>query len=74
VPDGKGGSVDWKLEGGSVSILIRNGWTKDTIKPGDKVRLLISPRRDKAPGGEFFTVLDRNGQKVNVSNNASPQS
>ena len=62
VPDGKGGTDDWTLEGGSVSILVRNGWRADTIKVGDKVEVLISTRRDKKPGGEFYTVLEKNGQ------------
>ena len=62
VPDGKGGTDDWTLEGGSVSILVRNGWRAGTIKVGDKVEVLISTRRDKKPGGEFYTVLEKNGQ------------
>jgi hypothetical protein len=61
VPDGKGGAEEWNLEGGSVSILVRNGWHFDTIVAGDKVKVLISPRKDKAPGGEFYTVLEKNG-------------
>lgn len=73
VPTKSGGTQEWKLEGGSVSILIRNGWKKTTIRPGDKVKLLISPRRDGEPGGEFYTVLTRNGEKVEVLNNADPQ-
>ena len=62
VPDGKGGTEDWTLEGGSVSILVRNGWRANSIAVGDKVELLISTRRDKKPGGEFYTVLEKNGQ------------
>ena len=62
VPDGKGGTEDWTLEGGSVSILLRNGWRSTAIAPGDKIKLLISTRRDHKPGGEFYTVLERDGQ------------
>ena len=61
VPDGKGGTDDWTLEGGSVSILVRNGWRANSIAVGDKVEILISTRRDHKPGGEFYTVLEKNG-------------
>ncbi|MGC3982976.1 MAG: DUF6152 family protein [Steroidobacteraceae bacterium] len=61
VPNGEGGADDWHLEGGSVSILARNGWRAGTLATGDKVKLLISPRVDKSPGGEFYTILEKNG-------------
>ncbi|MFT3905840.1 MAG: DUF6152 family protein [Steroidobacteraceae bacterium] len=68
VPDGKGGTEEWRLEGGSVSILVRNGWRSDIVAVGDKVKVLISPRKDKAPGGEFYTVLEKNGQPLVLGN------
>lgn len=64
VPDGNGGEEEWDLEGGSVSILVRNGWHADSLRPGDKVKVLISPRKDKQPGGEFYTVLEKDGLPV----------
>lgn len=69
VPDGKGGQEQWNLEGGSVSILVRNGWRSTTIAPGDKVKVLISPKKDKTPGGEFYTVLEKNGQPLTLVSN-----
>jgi len=67
VPNAKGGADQWDLEGGSVSILVRNGWRSTTIAAGDKVKLLMSPRKDGAPGGEFYTVLERNGTPTVLS-------
>jgi hypothetical protein len=69
VPDGKGGQEQWGLEGGSVSILVRNGWRANTIAPGDKVKVLISPKKDKTPGGEFYTVLEKNGERLALQTN-----
>lgn len=61
VPDGKGGSEDWRLEGPSVSILARNGWKKDSIATGDKLRLVVAPNRDGSKGGEFLVVKKTDG-------------
>jgi len=61
VPNGSGGSEDWRLEGPSVSILARNGWKKTSIAPGDKLRLLVAPNRDGTKGGEFLTVKKFDG-------------
>jgi len=60
VPNGKGGTDEWDLEGPAVNGLARGGWKIDTLKPGMKVRLKVSPRRDGQIGGEFTSVLQLN--------------
>ena len=37
------------------------GWKRNTIKPGDKVSLLINPLRDGSKGGNLITVTLPNG-------------
>jgi hypothetical protein len=48
-----GASKVWLLEGGSPSLLLRDGWTGSTIKPGDELRMTIDPLRSGAPGGAW---------------------
>lgn len=62
VPDGKGGQEEWDLEGGAVNMVVRQGWTKSTIQPGMKVKLLIAPRKDGQPGGEWLRLLEIDGK------------
>jgi hypothetical protein len=62
VPDGKGGESQWDLEGGSVNMVVRQGWTNKTLQPGMKVKLLIAPRKDGANGGEWLRLLEIDGQ------------
>lgn len=62
VPDGKGGEEQWDLEGAAVNMVVRQGWTHKTLVPGMKVKLLIAPRKDGAPGGEWLRLLEVNGQ------------
>lgn len=66
VPNNKGGIDEWEMEGGAVNSMIRQGWTRNTIQPGQKVKLVVSPLRDGSIGGEWMRVLTLNGQPLNV--------
>ncbi|MFT3906103.1 MAG: DUF6152 family protein [Steroidobacteraceae bacterium] len=70
VPDGKGGEQQWELEGGSVNMVVRQGWTNKTLGPGMKVKLLIAPRRDGNIGGEWLRVLELEGKPFEVKSDA----
>ena len=57
-----GGTDVWAFEfGGGVNGLARNGWTKTTLKEGDKVSVKYNPLKDGRTGGEFQTVTFANG-------------
>ncbi len=47
----------WSAELTSPGNLTRNGWTKRTLKPGDRVEVDVSPLRDGGKGGGFRKVL-----------------
>jgi len=53
-----GETVVWNLEGSAPSILGRDGWSRDSLKPGDHVLVTIDPLRSGAPGGSW------NGRKI----------
>jgi hypothetical protein len=50
----------WAVEMTSPSNLTRRGWTRTTLKPGDRVSVEINPLRDGRHGGGFrsATMLD----------------
>ncbi len=48
-----GASTTWSLEGASPSALVREGWSSTSIKPGDELKMTISPLRSGAPGGSW---------------------
>lgn len=62
VPNEKGGEDQWELEGAAVNTIVRQGWTNKTLAPGMKVKLLIAPRKDGKPGGEWLRLLEANGK------------
>ncbi|MDT8397429.1 MAG: DUF6152 family protein [Pseudomonadales bacterium] len=51
----------WGLEGMSPNYLGRRGWTKNTLKPGDSVELVISPLRSGEPGGTLLRAILADG-------------
>jgi hypothetical protein len=48
--------VEYGLEGMSPNYLSRNGWSKRTLKTGDKVVLQVHPLKDGRPGGFMVSV------------------
>lgn len=59
-----GGSQVWSIEMLSPSVLSRMGWKKNTLKPGDKVKVTINPVRDGSPGGNMVSIMREDGTKI----------
>jgi Family of unknown function (DUF6152) len=51
-----GTSDVWNLEGSSPSLLLRDGWSSQSIRPGDELRMTIDPLRSGAPGGAWQPI------------------
>jgi Family of unknown function (DUF6152) len=51
VKDDKGGVVHWSVETQSPGILHRNGWSRESIKPGDQITVTLIPAKNGAPVG-----------------------
>ena len=60
-PDAKGVTQEWGVECTSVNFLRREGWDKDSLKPGDKVKLMIFPLKDGSHGGQLNKLVELNG-------------
>jgi hypothetical protein len=52
---------EYGLEGMSPNYLARNGWTKRTLKSGDKVKLAVHPLKDGRKGGFMVSVTMPDG-------------
>jgi len=73
VPDGKGSADRWEIEGMSPSYLNRNGWTKRTLNPGDKVTMVLYKLKDGRKGGFCAEVDWPDGRKLrHVPSRADP--
>jgi hypothetical protein len=57
VPDpATGKEVEWSIEGGSPNNLSRRGWTRNAMKAGDQVVVLIHPLKSGEPGGSLMKI------------------
>ena len=62
VTDATGKVVEWSIEGGSPNLVGRQGWKRNTFKPGDQVRITVHPLRDGQPGGSFMQAVLPDGR------------
>jgi len=46
VPNDQGVEEDWIAEMGPLGGLVRGGWNKATIKPGDEIEMVSYPHKD----------------------------
>jgi len=72
VPDGKGGNVEWSVESGSPASERRSGWKQDTIRPGDKVSVLIAPVRTGESMGTLRQITLPSGKVLYGPANLGP--
>jgi uncharacterized protein DUF6152 len=61
VPGEGGATVEWNFEGVGTARLARAGFKKDMMVRGDMIAVGFHPRRDKTPGGLFFSVTLSDG-------------
>jgi hypothetical protein len=62
---GKGGAKVWRLEGDAPAMLGRVGFSRDTFRPGDRLKLQIQRLRSGQAGGFWSAnmVIMQNGHE-----------
>lgn len=64
VTDASGNEVEWAIECNATRGMSRTGWTRSTLKPGDKISMVIHPLKTSAePGGTLVSAII-NGQTL----------
>jgi hypothetical protein len=54
----------WDVEGGSINIMGRQGWTRASYKAGDPIRLVGHPMRDGSKGISLFYAIRPDGTRL----------
>jgi len=54
VTNDKGATETWAIEGMSPNYLGRRGWSKNSVKPGEKITVSLRPLKEGKPGGMFI--------------------
>lgn len=65
VKDAGGNVVNWNLELASPNVLIRNGWRRNSIKPGDTVSVTGIRAKDSPTYGNASVITFPDGHKLN---------
>ena len=56
VDDDKGSTMAWAIEGRTPGQLVRAGWSKSSLKPGDVITVDFSPAKDGSRTGLLTRV------------------
>lgn len=65
VTDSSSGTPEsWSIEGMSPNYLSRNGWTRHTLKPGDKIDMEVHLLKDGRKGGFCAQVTLPDGRTL----------
>ena len=69
--DEKGNVVHWSCEAADPAMLVRDGWTRLTLKPGDQVTLVGHPAKSGAKMIELQKLTLSDGRELSASGNGS---
>jgi Family of unknown function (DUF6152) len=64
VKDSNGNVVNWNLELASPNVLIRNGWKRNSIKPGDTVSVTGARAKDSSNYASAGVITFPDGHKL----------
>ena len=56
--------VVWRVELAPPGPTMASGFTEDTVKPGDEVRVSVRPLKNGDPGGLFVSVTLADGRTL----------
>jgi hypothetical protein len=70
VANDQGAVETWGVEGMSPNFLNRRGWTRTTLKPGDKLTITIRPMKNGEKGGMWISAKRPDGEVLLMNGEA----
>ena len=64
VTDERGQVAQWSAETENPSSMIHQGWTRQSLKPGDQITITVFQAKNGKPIGRIVEVVLSNGQKL----------
>jgi hypothetical protein len=55
---------DWSVEMGAPIQLFERGWKRSSVKPGDRISVVIHPMRDGGKGGAIVSATTADGTPI----------
>jgi Family of unknown function (DUF6152) len=66
-----GRPIEWAIEFGSPNILARQGWSRNAIKAGDKITVVINPVKSGKSEGSLISATTADGVRLPKSGPAN---
>jgi hypothetical protein len=64
VPNASGVMAEWDVEGGTPGNLRRTGWSREVVKRGDKISVVIHPLKNGTTGGMLVRANRGDGTQI----------
>jgi hypothetical protein len=64
VKEGDGNLTHWNFELGAIPVLLKQGWRRDSLKPGDQVTVEASRAKDGSTTANARSVKLPDGRRV----------
>jgi hypothetical protein len=62
-----GKPVEYSIESPAPNLLSRAGWSRTSLKPGDRAKITIQPLRDGSKGGSFVRGRLADGRTLTLA-------
>jgi hypothetical protein len=66
-------ATTWGVECGSPNMMTRSGWKKTSLKPGDRVVVVVNPLLDGRPSGSLVTITLPDGTVLGPGDAPAPK-
>ena len=64
VTDESGHKVAWLCEAGSLNFLVRRGWSRNSLKPGDEITVMGNVAKNGVPNLRLTKVVLPDGKEL----------
>ncbi len=64
VPAKNGGTEEWGFECHSPNLVASKGWNLNTLKPGDKITVMMHPMKDGTKAGSVAYITLADGKQL----------
>jgi len=65
--ENNGAIEEWSVEMAAPIQVFQGGWNAHTLKPGDKITVILHPMRDGSKGGNFISATAADGGQLGRS-------
>ncbi len=74
VQEPSGRQVQWSIEMGAPASLYQHGWRQQSVRPGDRITLVVHPLRDGRTGGSLVSATLASGVHLDEAPRAATTS